>query len=98
MDLLILGVLRSATGCVNRGASKGTAGITDDVAQAGQEALWMNRWMNWKSPEILEQLKEPAMLYQGNGELDSIFTANIKYVKTHYMDKGLDLLVWFEKE
>ena len=39
MDLLILGVLRSATGCVNRGASKGTAGITDDVAQAGQEAL-----------------------------------------------------------
>lgn len=39
MDLLILGVLRSAIGCVSCGASKGTTGKADDVAQAGQEAL-----------------------------------------------------------
>lgn len=57
----------------------------------------MNEWMNEseKSKEILEQLKEPGMLYQGDGELDSIFIANLRYVKTHYMDKGLDLFVWF---
>lgn len=38
MDLLILGVLRSAIGCVSC-ASKGTTGKADDAAQAGQEAL-----------------------------------------------------------
>ena len=42
MALLILGVLRSIIGCVRHNASKGTAGITDDVAQAGQEAPSMN--------------------------------------------------------
>lgn len=57
----------------------------------------MGEWMNEseKSKEILEQLKEPGMLYQGDGELESLFIANLKYVKTHYMDKGLDLFVWF---
>lgn len=37
----------------------------------------MNEWMNEleKSKEILEQLKDLGMLYQGDGEVDSIFIA-----------------------
>lgn len=42
MALLILGVLRSVIGCVDHGGSKDTAVIRDDVAQAVQEALWVN--------------------------------------------------------
>lgn len=60
----------------------------------------MNEWMNEleKSKEILEQLKELVMLYQGDGKLDNIFIAKLKYVKTQHMDKELDLFLWFEKE
>lgn len=53
MALLILGILRSVISCTNHGASKGTAGITDDVAQAGWEAIWMHGWMEgWKDEWI----------------------------------------------